>query len=161
MLSPQQVHRDTIQFVQSTDGQVVVCFDFFDTLVTRSIMPEYTKKIAANQLSQLLLEEMSGEELYGLRHGMEAAMCAENEADGFDLEFNLKSLAGKLYLELQSRKLTALDRFSEDEFVASLLNIEFTVELQVQVPCTDMLPLLNELKEKQIQTILISDFYLP
>lgn len=161
MLSPQQVHTNTLQFIQSTDGLAVVCFDFFDTLVTRSVLPEYTKRFAAKQLSRLLLEEISGDDLYDMRHGMEAAMCAENDATGLDLEFNLESLARKLYSELYSRKLSALHRFSEEEFAASLLNIEFAVETQVQTPCADMLSLLRELKEKEVQTILISDFYLP
>lgn len=161
MESPAVVYKKTLEFVEEDQENSVVCFDFFDTLVTRSIMPEYTKKIAARQLSRLLVNQISSQELYDIRHRMEAEICAENQEVGEDLEFNLKDLAKRLYQNLSSRDIPQLNSYTQDAFIEIVLDIELAVEKQVQRPCPDMIELLQELKDRGVTTLLISDFYLP
>lgn len=155
------MYRKTLEFVEIKNKGSVVCFDFFDTLVTRSVMPEYTKKIAARQLSRLLVKQIGSQELYDIRHHMEAEICSENQGSGADLEFNLKDLAIRLYQELNERDITELQNYTQDAFVDVILDLELAVEKQVQCPCQDMIELLEELNKKNVKTLLISDFYLP
>ncbi|MBT8355301.1 MAG: hypothetical protein KJO60_12310, partial [Desulfofustis sp.] len=51
--------QDLIDNIKETIGgaaplPAAVCFDFFDTLIHRSVPPEDTKKLAAKNLSRLI-----------------------------------------------------------------------------------------------------------
>ena len=89
MNSTEKITWKVDEFVKERGHKSVVCFDFFDTLVTRKVMPEYTKKIASRQLSALFGQKITGHDFYKKRRSLEAEICAENLAKGHDQEFNL------------------------------------------------------------------------
>ena len=68
-----------------------ICFDYFDTLVFRVIAPEYSKKLAAKQLS-LLLDGITGDSIYEIRRELELKLCRESVEQGKDPEFTARSI---------------------------------------------------------------------
>jgi FMN phosphatase YigB (HAD superfamily) len=160
-LTTKQVHNHAMEFIREKDDGAIVCFDYFDTLVTRIVAPQYTKQIACFQLSRILNHTISGKELYQIRCSLEASLCEQNAKRGLDLEFNLKLLGEQLFNHLDRDGNHFLNRFSKDQFASTILNIEVAVEKLVQRPCQDVVSLLNDLKKRRTTTILISDFYLP
>ncbi len=160
-LTTKQVRNRAMEFIREKGEGAVVCFDYFDTLVTRIVAPQYTKQIACFNLSRILNHKISGKELYQIRYDLEASLCEQNSKRGLDLEFNLRSLGEQLFDSLDKEEVQRLGRFSKNQFASVILNIEVAVEKLVQKPCKDVASLLSDLKENKITTILISDFYLP
>lgn len=137
-----------------------ICFDYFDTLVFRTVAPEQTKQLAAHQLS-LLLGTLSGGALYEMRRELEGKLCRESAGQGKDPEFSLPGLAGRLYHLLHGMSQTIGSFSRENDFVHCFCNIELAVEKQVQRPYPEMLELLKWLKKRSVMTFLVSDFYIP
>lgn len=138
----------------------IVCFDYFDTLVSRSVLPEDTKKIAANQLADLVGGGMTGELIYQFRRILEQRLCAENHGKGLDPEFNLIDLARKLHMVLEGVVGDGV-RQTEESFVALVLSIELAVEKQVQKVNHQVFEILRYCRNQGLTTAIISDFYLP
>lgn len=138
----------------------VVCFDFFDTLVGRSVVPEDTKKIAANQLADLLGEGLTGDIIYRLRRVLEQRLCIKNRDNGLDPEFNLSHLAQKLFVLL--KEITGELTFSTvNSFVDLMIDIELAVEKQVQTVNCEVVEILRYCRGRGFSTAIVSDFYLP
>ena len=157
--SPAQLCRHLQQ--QADTGVRYFCFDYFDTLIVRDIMPEYTKQLAAKIHSQLLDGPITPEELYAIRQQLEKRICDHNAASGGELEFYLESLAYE-YLSLLRDKYGSSNLLQDDDtFVQLILGVETAVEQAVQRPCEDTVQVLAYLKEQGLATVLISDFYLP
>ncbi len=74
----------------------IICFDYFDTLVTRTVFPEFTKKLASRLLSRAGGERLGADELYEIRRGLERQLCEQSAAAGGELEFYLHELAPQL-----------------------------------------------------------------
>lgn len=79
------------------DNFEIYCFDYYDTIVRRNVEPEYVKKIWCKELKDFLPIPLGVEELYLTRNKLEAALCAENEKNGYDLEFRYQDLAVGMY----------------------------------------------------------------
>ncbi len=137
-----------------------ICFDYFDTLVYRRVVPEETKVLAAHQLS-LLVEDISSELFYGLRQRLEKKLCAESVARGKDPEFSLPELGGRLYQIINGISGGLGLLAGEQQFVRCFCNIELAIEIQVQRPYPELLELLRWLKSRSVVTCLVSDFYIP
>ncbi|MFT5726934.1 MAG: HAD superfamily hydrolase (TIGR01549 family) [Desulforhopalus sp.] len=137
-----------------------ICFDFFDTLVYRTVAPEHSKKIAAKQLS-LLLNGISGETLCGMRRELEKKLCQENIKQGLDPEFKLPDLGTRLHQLLLMMHEEPHVFIEEQTFVKYYCNIEIAVEKSIQRPYVEMRELLSWLQEQAISLCLVSDFYIP
>lgn len=138
-----------------------VCFDYFDTVVHRSVSPEYTKVLSAKRLKEILRIELSHTTLYEIRSVLEKKLCEKNVLQGGDSEFNLKELGAELYGCLKLLEGFSLSCPTQDGFVQLVLDIEIAVEGIVQQINSDMIELLGWLKKQDISTYLISDFYIP
>ncbi len=146
-----------------SDGEVkIACFDYFDTLAVRTVLPEHTKVLASALLSWLLNTGVSGEEIYAMRREMEKALCESNAAGGGDMEFNLSELAGQFFERLgrTSSRWGAADG-SRERFIETILSIELAVECGVQRSCRPVVELLEALHRRGLSTVVVSDFYLP
>lgn len=141
-----------------------VCFDFFDTLVRRSVIPEDTKKIASNQLADLLTPMralgITGNLIYQLRRVLEQRLCSENHQNGLDPECNLINVAQKLYAVLQGIVGGKISQ-TEKSFVALFVSIELAVEKQLQTLNQDVVEILRSCRRQGVLTVIVSDFYLP
>lgn len=133
----------------------VVAFDIFDTIVTRQVYPEYTKKIWAKDIVNLLEFDMKWEELYSLRNKIEGELCRENQEKGYDLEFNYNVLLEELYTHLYSKH-----KMDFELFKTVCIDTEIAVELRVQTVDEEWLKIVNALERMNKKIICISDFYL-
>jgi len=137
-----------------------LCFDFFDTLVYRTVPAEETKQLAANQLARLL-DGISGQALYELRRDLERRLCTDSVAAGNDPEFNLLDLAAELHGILSRLYPTSPVLTEPEDFSRLFWNLERAVERLVQRPYPEMVDLLAWLQARSIPLCLISDFYVP
>lgn len=142
-------------------GRNVVCFDYFDTLVTRTVYPEYTKQMASKLLSLCCGGNLDPEALYQIRSELERDMCEQRVAKGGELEFYLHEFGGRYLGKLRSRYENFLSGWQENRFTRLLLDIELKVEITVQQPLMEVVDVLRKLKQNNVKTVLISDFYLP
>ena len=138
----------------------VVCFDFFDTLVQRSVPAEETKRIAARQLAAALGRERDGEFLYSLRSRLEERLCSQNLARGLDPEFNLANLAESLH-DILGRVIGESFDLDTQTFRHLLLAIEVAVEKEVQRLDPHVVAILRHCHQAGVQIAIVSDFYLP
>lgn len=139
----------------------VLCFDFFDTLVYRVVVPEDTKRLAAKQLGVLIGEELAGNLLYYHRCKLEAEMCQQNAAAGGDPEFNFLLFASQFYSCLKTEYTGFPEHLSETDFTQWVLDIELATEKQVQKLKPGVIALLDAIRRKQICMAIVSDFYVP
>lgn len=145
----------------STSGsKKIICVDYFDTVVTRTVVPEHTKEMASAALSQILKGAMSGHQLYQFRRDLELEMTNSNAVEKGELDFCLPDFARRFWLLLQE-KIPASSLGTQEDFVTLLLNIEVAVEKTVQTVCPRMLRVLQGLKKAGFFIVLVSDFYLP
>jgi len=145
----------------TSDDQFTVCFDYFDTLVTRTVYPEYTKQMAAKLLSLCCGGTVDSEALYRVRSALERELCEQRQAAGGELEFYLHEFGAPYLDRLRSLHEDIFPGWSADRFTGLLLDIELRVEKAVQRPLTEVVEVLKKLKQHGVSTILISDFYLP
>ena len=139
----------------------VVCFDFFDTLVARTVAPEQTKRLASRQLAVLLGDYRLGERIYTARHDLEARMCREKADRGMDPEFGLPDFAGRFHEHLLRQFPRWPGALTESLFRDLFIDMEIAVEKRVQRVAADGLALLKMVPDRGIRAVLVSDFYLP
>lgn len=122
--------------------------DFFDTLVHRTIYPENTKKIWANNL----IEYHS--DLYTVRNKIEQKLCEANYKKYEALDFHYDDMCREIY-----RDCHISENF--DSFSKNLKNNELNIEKKVQYINHDLIDKLREIKKKNNQTRIycVSDFY--
>jgi len=90
--------------VKVSEGAIThICFDYFDTLVTRTVYPEYTKEMAAKLLSLSCGELIGAGELYSIRRELEQELCEQRAEAGGELEFYLPEFAHIILVESASR----------------------------------------------------------
>lgn len=134
----------------------IYCFDIFDTILARTVAPEYVKKLWARDIKDFYRTAASCDEVYKIRSRTEAALCAANSQAGDDLEFRLNDLYASMFGEL---KLD--DSVTCPDFVRTAYALELEIEKRVQVPCTDTVDCIKRLKEAGKRIVCISDFYAP
>lgn len=142
-------------------GCRVLCCDYFDTLVVRSVYPEQTKKLAAAQLSAILDGRLSGATIYELRREIESKLCWQNTLAGRDTEFHLAELAEELQDILARMDLLPPAWTDRDLWFDLFASIEVAVECQVQSLRPAIVAAIGEAKAQGKQVCIISDFYIP
>jgi len=125
----------------SAEGNVI-CFDYFDTLVTRCVLPEHTKVMASSLLSELLDGNITGEEIYQHRKDIEFCLCETNLSESGEPEFQFQDLSGELYAALGKKGIEELYDNPGDLY-RDMLSIEVAVEKKVQVVCPEVLVILK------------------
>ena len=138
----------------------LICFDFFDTLVSRTVPPEDTKRAAAHQLAALLGDFVDGDLIYRLRAGLEKKLCAEHREAGKDAEFSIVELAEKLFEALRGLVKQKIPD-NTHWFVEWVIDIELNVEKKVQFLNSYIFEALLYCRSLGVKTALISDFYIP
>jgi len=129
--------------------------------VTRTVYPEYTKEMASKLLGLACGGLVGSEELYEIRSELERDMCEQRSAAGGELEFYLPEFAPRYLEKVRNRHQRFFRGWEVDQFTELLLDIELSVERSVQEPLTEVIDVLQKLKQRGLKTILISDFYLP
>jgi len=159
MLKSSELSDEVRRMVAEGRLPEVVCFDYFDTLITRTVFPEATKQLAAKQLGSLFGNSLGWRTIYELRSGFEKRICEENKEVGNELEFSLDELAVRMYEALKN--IHGLPRWiNQEHFITIFSDIEIQTELLVQKPSPVMIDLLRFLHGNKARLCLISDFYL-
>lgn len=147
-------------WMASSGKPAIICIDYFDTIVTRTVVPEHTKKIASELLNRLLGGRFSGVELYRLRQQLELTLTNCNAETNGELDFCLHDFGNRFWFFLREHDEGHI-AMSRQQFVAALLSIEVAVEKAVQEVCPQVVDVLQRLREQGFPLILVSDFYLP
>lgn len=137
------------------DSYDIYCFDYYDTVVCRTVEPEYVKKLWCRQLKDDLGLDLGLKALYASRNRLESKLCRENEAKGKDLEFQYRQLTERMY-ELLAEGMD----ISKACFIKKLEDIELEIECRVQKKCTDVTNEITRLKTLGKKVICVSDFYM-
>ncbi|MFC1831416.1 HAD-IA family hydrolase [Thermodesulfobacteriota bacterium] len=145
----------------ATQDETLICFDYFDTLVTRTVYPEYTKEMASTLLSLACGGLVEAGELYKIRSDLEREMCEQRAETGGELEFYLLEFAPRYLDNVRESHQQFFRGWETERFTELLLDIELTVETSVQQPLAEVAGVLRKLRQRGIKTVLISDFYLP
>ncbi len=138
------------------DNFEIYCFDYYDTIARRRVEPEYVKKIWCKEIKDFFPIPQKVGELYAIRNKLEAALCTENEKNGYDLEFRYRDLATGIY-----ESLGLADTVASEPFCRRAVEIELEIECRVQTLCEDVVSEIKRLKASGKKIICISDFYTP
>lgn len=130
-----------------------IFLDIFDTIVYRTVQPEYTKKIWANHLVKRLQLDISITELYILRNQLETTLGEKAAKEGNDWEFTYDSLLDELYNQLNTS-------ISIEEFKKIAIDEEVMVESEVQKPDKQLVKEIKKAKKQGQKVYCISDMYL-
>lgn len=75
----------------------VYFFDFFDTIVSRRISPEYVKRIWSKEIKYIYNITCDENEIYLLRSKIEATLCEMHQKKEGELEFKYGECIKELY----------------------------------------------------------------
>ena len=130
-----------------------IFFDIFDTIVSRTVQPEYTKKIWANHIVKRCKLNISMIDLYQKRNRLEASIGEKNANEGYDWEFCYQDLLTELYQEIETN-------LSLEEFSKIATEIEVEIESNVQKVDDKVLKEIKRAKKEGKKIYCISDMYL-
>lgn len=148
---------DVEQIKKIIDTVDVVCFDIFDTIVSRKCYPDYTKNLFAKFVNNAFKLKISDNELLRIRLDSEVELYKMNDQIHSDSEFKYESLIEKIYLNLKNKNLITT---SYEHFYNICVNIETNVEKKVQYLQLKTIELFKYCRDKNKKIICISDMYL-
>ena len=131
--------------------------DIFDTVVYRTVQPEFTKKLWANKIVKRLGLNLNMINLYKERNRIETELGEKAHNDGNDWEFRHKDLSIEIYKYLTNR--TSID-ISEKKFIELSKEVEVEVESAVQIPNKDIIDTIKKARKKGKKIYCVSDMYL-
>lgn len=143
--------------IQELNPEALV-FDWFDTLVSRTVAPENTKRLASDRLSSWLGLTVSGAAAYELRVRLERQLCLQAQAKGLDLEFSIPKLAQAMHVSLAAHCPQARG-LETARFVSAFTSIELEVERSVQQTDKSITELLLAEHRRGRRIAVLSDFY--
>jgi FMN phosphatase YigB (HAD superfamily) len=149
--------RSIVDKISLIQPSLVLC-DFFDTVVTRTIEPEYGKAIWAQRIRLAFGLSTSSEDLHALRVELEAHICQLHLKQGYDDEFRFRQMARALYHRLPEFG-ELQNPLHEADFIEKCSDIEIHLECQTQRILHDVLLVLRELHRKRIRIAVVSDFF--
>ena len=131
----------------------LICFDFFDTIVSRKNSPEEIKRSWARKCCNYFNLECNWKWLYQLRLKIESQFYGNKENN---FEFQYLWMIKKVYQSLRDSFNVV---FSLDSFSSFAVNCEIAIELNSQVMNADIKSIIDFCVEKEFDMIIISDYY--
>ena len=132
----------------------VYFFDFFDTIVSRRISPEYVKRIWSKEIKYIYNITCDENEIYLLRSKIEATLCEMHQKKEGELEFKYGECIKELYDRLNING-------NYEVFYQDAYDLECEIEARVQFLCEDVINQIKELQKRKKKIICVSDFYMP
>lgn len=134
----------------------VFFFDIFDTIVSRTVQPEFTKKIWCNHLIKYFNLNLNMVELYNYRAAKELELYYNARKNQNDSEFRYKDLIQEIYKEfiydIYDIKYSLFESICEE--------IEVEIECNVQILDDEIVRFIKEIKKANKKIYCISDMYL-
>ncbi|GAA4892421.1 hypothetical protein GCM10023311_16130 [Flaviramulus aquimarinus] len=139
-----------------TDKNIKVLFtDYYDTLIHRTVHPNYTIKIWAKFMIIEFGLNTTTDELYFIRQESMTYLC--NKLDRNNVEVPYETLIGEIYKRLVNNNI--IENINKPQFVKAFESIDLKAETSVQYPNENILNLLNDFKANGGKVYLVSDFY--
>ncbi|MGY8523769.1 HAD family hydrolase [Paracidovorax citrulli] len=132
----------------------LVCTDYFDTLVSRTVHPEDVKRLWAERIVHALDLGLDEGQMYARRAQVERTLCQANASCGKDPEFDVHACYDALWEGLPAC------RPSREVFRKLALELEVSIECSVQQLDEPLVAWLRQQREAGRRVVLVSDFYL-
>lgn len=139
------------------DSVEVVCFDVFDTIVSRKCYPDYTKSLFCKFINSIFNLKISDSELLSIRLNCENELYKMNKQIYSDAEFKYESLIEKIYLELKKRNLISV---VYADFYKCCETVEINIEKKVQYLQPKTMELFKYCQKNNKKIVCVSDMYL-
>lgn len=141
----------------NNNEEIVVCFDFFDTIVSRTISPDEIKRIWAKNCSIYYFDGLvSWKELFSSRIKCESQLynCKDN-----NYEFKYNDLLSLVYNEFSNRANACTSNISLESFLNYSNKCEIEIEIASQYINKDTLDVIDYCHHNDINMLIISDYY--
>jgi FMN phosphatase YigB (HAD superfamily) len=158
-LKSNPVEQSFRDLVSLSGAPKVIFTDFFDTLVGRTVEPEYVKELWATRVRHAAGITTEARRIHELRVESEAALCRASVTNGFDDEFRYLDLCREVFTSL--RRLGGIsEKLSLAEFTHIAESVELKIEREVQFVYPLMLDFLRDRKKEGMPLFVISDSFL-
>ncbi len=135
----------------------IIFTDFFDTLVHRTVHPNYTIKLWGKFMGRELGLNISPDELFAIRIDSLAYLSKKHKIRGIELPYEL--LLKEVYQRLLNDAVLKDTPF--DTFKRVFEQADYISEISVQFKNEKLIAGLAQLKEKGYRIYLVSDLFLP
>ncbi|MBY4898125.1 hypothetical protein [Cupriavidus sp. AU9028] len=132
----------------------LICTDYFDTLVSRTVHPEDVKRLWAERIVHALDLKLDEGQMYARRAQVERTLCQANASCGKDPEFDVHACYDALWEGLPA------SRPSREVFRKLALELEVSIECSVQRLDEALVAWLRQQRAGGRRVVLVSDFYL-
>jgi len=133
----------------------LICTDYFDTLVSRTVHPEDVKRLWAERMVHALDLGLDEGDMYARRAQVERTLCESNASCGKDPEFDVLDCYDALWDGLPA------SRPARELFRKLALELEVSIECSVQQLDVPLVDWLRQARDAGRRVVLVSDFYLP
>ncbi|MDO6759635.1 HAD hydrolase-like protein [Tamlana sp. 2_MG-2023] len=133
----------------------VLFTDYYDTIVHRTVHPNYTLKLWAKFMIIEFGLNISIDALYFIRQETVKQLCDSLEKNNVEIPYH--TLMEAIYIRLVNNQL--LDPELKPAFFKAFESIDFKAEASVQYGNQDVVQLLNDFKAQGGKVYLVSDFY--
>ena len=144
-----------IQKLIDNQNNFIVCFDYFDTIVSRSVSPEEIKRAWATKCCYRFDLSTTWECLYQLRVSLEEELY-HNPHNNYEFEYEF--LMGLVYDKLNKDKICKA-RTTQEEFISFSVCCEMQIEKNVQYLNNDILEVIKACYDQKVKMAIVSDFY--
>ena len=114
------------------DKSDIICFDIFDTLVSRSCYPDYTKKAWAIFAKDIFNIDSPVSDIIAKRKKTEHLLCEKNNAKYGEKEFQYSELLQEMYKNLQIK-------MDFKQFSLKCIELETDIEKKVEYVKPDII----------------------
>lgn len=137
---------------QDIEKADIICFDCFDTLVSRACYPDYNKKAWSDILGKIL-GNIDGVTLHEKRVLAEKKLCEKALSENGEAEFSYGNMVDIIYEDIKPD-------YSKKDFLKLCEHIEVSIEKKVQYVRPGIFEVLNFCKNNNKKILCVSDMYL-
>lgn len=130
-----------------------ICFDIFDTLVSRVCYRNYTRKVWASYVKELFQTKKTSQEIFTKRMELEQSLFQKNEIQYQDGEFQYQEFLELIYPFLEIE-------IPYKEFSKKCVELVTDIEKSAEYVKSGVVEVLHYCKEQEKRIICISDMYL-
>lgn len=145
-----------IKKIESNKSCKVIFTDFYDTLVHRTVHPNYTLKLWAKFLIRELGIKITTDELFSIRIDSLSFLSKKQNLKRIEVSYEL--LINEVYHRLENSKF--LSGISYDKFESNFKQADYISETSVQFKNEQAITALKTLKDNGYRIYLVTDFYL-
>lgn len=150
------MRKEIIEYLSKNNDVKYIFTDYFDTIVHRTVHPNYVLRLWAKKMIEQLDISLSVDELYFTRN--QSTMYLSDKLDTFCGEFTYEILIHDIYTRLENNRVLGLCD-SYEYFLKISEGAEFYAENTTQFLNTETVETLKHLKKEGYKVYCVSDFY--